>query len=264
MWLHSLLTRGSPTFSEYLFRSAHRMSTYRYPPWTYLPANIFLRQFASVRFDGGYQGMQRSAHFTLAPLSFSLVALAACSGSVSRSVAPVEVVAVSSSIVTRGPSSTVLSSSPSAAAPTAVEPVVDSSVSSASPLPTSALLVEDQPDLASAAFAHDNFEATGSDSKTAVEFIRALIASNHSRAAVLADEHSVRLMEDWGASLSSMPDARVIEAVVLSTASGRSIVAVRIASPILAGGLVSEPIAYLVELSESADGAWLVTGMTFA
>jgi hypothetical protein len=31
-----------------------------------------------------------------------------------------------------------------------------------------------------------------------------------------------------------------------------------------AEGFVSEPIAYLVELSESADGTWLVTGMTFA
>jgi hypothetical protein len=240
------------------------MSTYRYPPWTYLPANIFLWQFASVPFDGGYQGMHRSAHFSVAVSLYCLLALAGCRGGGSRPVAPEGVVAVSSSTVVPLPTSAVLTIVPSAVLPTVEEPVVSSSVPSASLLPTSALLVEDQPDLASAAFDHDNFEATSPDSKAAVEFIRALIASNQSRAAALTDEHSVRLIEDWGASLGSMPDARIIEAVVLSTASGRSVLAISIASPISADGLVSEPIAYLVELSESADETWLVTGMTFA
>jgi hypothetical protein len=207
--------------------------------------------------------MHRSTHFTLACLSFSLMALAGCGSRGTRPLAPAGVVAVSS-IAVSGPTSTLLTIISSAAAPTAVTPVVSSSVPSASLLPTSALAVEDQPDLASAAFDHDNFEAIGRDSKAAVDFIRALIASNQGRAAALADEHSLRLIEDWGASLSSMPDARVIGAVVLSTASGRSIVAVSIASPMSADGLVSEPIAYLVELSESADGTWLVTGLTFA
>jgi hypothetical protein len=208
--------------------------------------------------------MHRSSHFTLAGLAFCLVALVGCGSGGARSVVPAGVVAASSSVVVPLPTSTVLTIVPSAALPTAAEPVVSSSLPSASLLPTSALLVEDQPDLASAAFDHDNFEATGPDSKAAVDFIRALIASNQSRAAALVDEHSDQLIEDWGASLGSMPDARVIEAVVLSTASGRSVVAISIASPILADGLISEPIAYLVELSESADGSWLVTGMTFA
>jgi hypothetical protein len=208
--------------------------------------------------------MHRSAHFTLAGSLFCLLALAACGGGGTRAVTPAGVVATSPSIVVPGLTSTVLTIVRSTALPTAMEPVVSSSVLSASLLPTSALLVEDQPDVASAAFDHDNFEATSPDSKAAVEFIRALIASKWSRAAALVDEHSVRLIDDWGDSLGSMPDARVIEAVVLSKASGRSVVAISIASPILADGLVSEPIAYLVELSESADGTWLVTGMTFA
>jgi hypothetical protein len=217
-----------------------------------------------VRFNGGYQGMHRSAHFFVAVSLVCLMALAGCGGGGDRSVAPLGVVAVPSSTVVPGPTSTVLTIVPSSVVASSMEPVVDSSVSSASLLPISALPVEDQPDLASAAFDHDSFEATGPDSKAAVQFIRALIASNQSRAAALTDEHSVRLIDDWGASLSSMPDARVIEAVVLNTASGRSIVAISIASPILADGLVSEPIAYLVELSGSADGDWLVTGMIFA
>jgi hypothetical protein len=264
MCSYSQLTRGSPTFSGYLFRSAHRMSTYRYPPSTYLPANIFLWQFASVRFDGGYQGMHRSARFALVGSRICLLALAGCGGGGTRPVVPTRVVAASSSVVVPLPTSTVLTIVPSAALPTAVEPVVSSSVPSASLLPTWALLAEDQPDLASAAFDHDNFEATGPDSKAAVDFIRALIASKRSRAAAFVDEHSLALIDDWADSLGSMPDARVIEAVVLSTASGRSTVAVSIASPTSADGLASEPIAYLVELSESADGTWLVTGMTFA
>jgi hypothetical protein len=228
------------------------------------PANIFLWQFASVRFDGGYQGMHRSAHFFVAVSLFCLLALAGCRGGGSRPVAPAGVVATSPSIVVPGSTSTVLTIVRSTALPTAMEPVVSSSVLSASLLPTSALLVEDQPDLASAAFDHDNFEATSPDSKAAVEFIRALIASNQSRAAALIDVRSLALIDDWGGSLGSMPNARVIDAVVLSTASDRSIVAVSIASPMSADGLVSEPVAYLVELSESADGDWLVTGMTFA
>jgi hypothetical protein len=207
--------------------------------------------------------MHRSTHFTLACLSFSLVALAGCGRRGTRPVAPAGVVAVSSIVVSE-PTSTALTIIPSAAAATAVAPVVSSSAPSASLLPTSALVVKGQPDPASAAFDHDNFEATGPDSKAAVEFIRALIASNQSRAAALVDERSLALIDDWGASLGSMPNARVIEAVVLSTASGRSIVAVSIASPMSADGLVSEPIAYLVELSKSAYGSWLVTGMTFA
>jgi hypothetical protein len=215
-----------------------------------------------VRLDGGYQGMHRSVHFFVAVSLFCLLALAGCGGGGDRSVAPLGVAAVPSSTVVLRPTSTVLTIVPSAVLPTVEEPVVSSSVPSPSLLPTSALLVEDQPDLASAAFDHDNFEATSLDSKAAVDFIRALIASKWSRA--LVDEHSVRLIDDWGDSLGSMPDARVIEAVVLSTASGRSIVAVSIASPISADGLNSEPIAYLIELAESADGTWLVTGMTFA
>jgi hypothetical protein len=208
--------------------------------------------------------MHRSAHFFVAVSLFCLLALAGCGGGGARSVVPAGVVATSPSIVVPGSTSTVLTIVRSTVLPPVEEPVVSSSFPSASLLPTSALAVEDQPDLASAAFDHDNFEATGSDSEAAVEFIRALIASNQSLAAALADERSLTLIEDWGASLSSMPDARVIEAVVLSTASGRSVVAISIASPMSAGGLVSEPIAYLVELSESADGTWLVTGMTFA
>jgi hypothetical protein len=208
--------------------------------------------------------MHRSARLALASLSFSLAVLAGCGSGRTRSVLPVGVVAASSSVDVPLPTSMVLYISPSAAAPTAVEPDVSSSVPSTSLLPNSTLVGEDQPDLASAAFEHDNFEATGSGSKAAVDFIRALIASDQSRAAALVDEHSARLIEDWGASLGSMPGARVIEAVTISTASGRSIVAVSIASPMSADGLISEPIAYLVELSESADGSWLVTGMTFA
>jgi hypothetical protein len=208
--------------------------------------------------------MHRSARFFVAGSPFCLLALAGCGGGGARSVVPAGVVAAAPSIVVPWPTSTVSTVVPSVAWPTDMETVVSSSVPSTSLLPTSALAVEDQPDLASVAFDHDNFEATGSDSKAAVEFIRALIASNQSRAAALVDDHSVGLIGDWGASLGSMPNARVIEAVVLSTASGRSFVAVSIASPVLADGLVSEPSAYLVELSESADGTWLVTGMTFA
>jgi hypothetical protein len=206
--------------------------------------------------------MHRSAHFALAVSLYCLLALAGCRGGGTRPVAPAGVVAVSSSTFVPRRTSAGLTLIPSAALPTAAEPVVSSSFPSTSRLPTSALAVEDQPDLASVAFDHDNFEATSPDSKAAVDFIRALIASKWSRA--LVDGDSVRLIEDWGASLSSMPGARVIEAVVLSTASGRSIVAVSIASPMSADGSISEPIAYLVELSESADGTRLVTGMTFA
>jgi hypothetical protein len=217
-----------------------------------------------VRFDGGYQGMHRSAHFFVAVSLFCLLALAGCRGGGSRPVAPAGVVAMSSSTVVPLPTSAVLTIVPSAVLPTVEEPVVSSSFPSVSLLSSSALVVEDPPDLASAAFDHDNFEATGSNSEAAVKFIRALIASDQSRAAALVDVRSRALIEDWGGSLGSMPNARVIDAVVLSTASGRSVVAISIASPILTDGLVSEPIAYLVELSESADGTWLVNGLTFA
>jgi hypothetical protein len=208
--------------------------------------------------------MHRSARFFVAVSLFCLLALAGCRGGGARSVVPAGVVAASSSAVVPLPTSAVLTIVPSAALPAAVEPVVSSSVPSTSLLPTSALLAEDQHDLASAAFDHDNLEATSLVSKAAVDFVRALIASKRSRAAAFVDEHSLALIDDWADSLGSMPDARVIDAVVLGTASSRSIVAVSIASPMSADGLVSEPIAYLVELSESADGTWLVTGMTFA
>lgn len=219
--------------------------------------------FALGRPDGGYQVMYRSARLALAGSSLFLASLAGCSGGHAPSPTPAVVppVVVASTVVSESTSTVLLSTAPSIAVSTSL-PIASVSIPTVSSTATSVLEVDADP--AFEAFARDDFEATSAASKVAVEFIRALIASNQVRATALIDRHSARLIDDWGVSLASMPNARVINAVVLGTASGRAVVAVSIASPVLADGLISEPIAYLVELSESSDGPWLVTGMSFA
>ncbi len=209
--------------------------------------------------------MYRLARLGLAGSSLILASLAGCSGGHAPSPTPVRppTVVVASTVVSESTSTLLLSIAPSTAVSTSL-PIASVSIPTLSSTAASVLEVVDGADPAFEAFARDDFETTSAASKVAVEFIRALIASNQVRATALIDKHSARLIDDWGVSLASMPNARVIDAVVLSTASGRAVVAVSVASPVLADGLISEPIAYLVELSESSDGPWLVTGMSFA
>ncbi len=209
--------------------------------------------------------MYRSACFALAGSSLCLAALAGCNRGDAPSPTPAGAppVVVASTVVLVPTSTVLLSVVPSTVSNTR-EPITSVSVSKASSTSTSDPEDDTDTDPASAAFDLDDFAATGQASKAAVEFIRALIASNEALATSLVDKQSLRLIDDWAPSLASMPNARVIDAVILSTASGRAVVAVSIASPVLADGLISEPIAYLIELSESSNGFWLVTGMSFA
>lgn len=211
--------------------------------------------------------MYRSARLALAASSLFLASVAGCSGGHAPSPTPAVVppVVVASTVALES-TATVRAAVQSTVVTSAGEPITSVSASKASSTLTSD--PEDDADTdtdpASAAFDLDDFAATGQASKAAVEFIRALIASKESRAASFVDKHSLRLIDDWAPSLASMPNARVIDAVILSTASGRAVVAVSIASPVLSDGLMSEPIAYFLELSESPNGSWLVTGMSFA
>jgi hypothetical protein len=104
---------------------------------------------------------------------------------------------------------------------------------------------------------------TGGPQQGAAQFITALVNGDQITVRALIDATFVDSLDTWQTAFTeTLGVGHVIDSLVL-TAAGHATIGVSVAFPTAPDGTTVDPIAYVVELSETSHG-WLVIAMGYA